>query len=162
MTVPLRAASPRARSRSDVAASARREREARAERARRRRRPPRLRPVLAELTPDHFYDPLHRALRDHLVDGAPLDEAGIGLLAELDAYAEAEGIGEAPAPNCCSGCASGSCSASFVRRRSTAAANSPRRLPDCASGQPRSAHRARLHFRRRTIPGSSIGRAFGC
>jgi DNA primase len=56
---------------------------------------PALKPVLAELTPEHFYDPLHRALRNHLVDGAPLDEAGIGLLAELDAHAEAEGIGEA-------------------------------------------------------------------
>jgi DNA primase len=54
-----------------------------------------LKPVLAELTPEHFYDPLHRALRNHLVDGAPLDEAGVGLLAELDAHAEAEGIGEA-------------------------------------------------------------------
>ena len=56
---------------------------------------PGLKPVLAELTPEHFYDPLHRALRDHLVDGAALDESGIGLLAELDAHAEAEGIGEA-------------------------------------------------------------------
>jgi len=56
---------------------------------------PGLKPVLAELTPEHFYDPLHRGLRDHLVDGTPLDEAGIGLLAELDAHAEAEGIGEA-------------------------------------------------------------------
>jgi DNA primase len=56
---------------------------------------PSLKPVLAELTPEHFYDPLHRALRNHLVDGTPLDEAGIGLLAELDAHAEAEGIGEA-------------------------------------------------------------------
>src|SRR5919198_329954 len=56
---------------------------------------PGLKPVLAELTPEHFYDPLHRALRNHLVDGTPLDEPGIGLLAELDAHAEAEGIGEA-------------------------------------------------------------------
>ncbi len=56
---------------------------------------PGLKPVLAELTPEHFYDPLHRALRNHLVDGTTLDEVGIGLLAELDAHAEAEGIGEA-------------------------------------------------------------------
>jgi DNA primase len=56
---------------------------------------PSLKPVLAELTPEHFYDPLHRALRNHLIDGTPLDEPGIGLLAELDAHAEAEGIGEA-------------------------------------------------------------------
>jgi DNA primase len=51
-----------------------------------------LRPLLQELTPDHFYDPQHRQLRAHMVDGAPLDEAAIGLLAELDARAEAEGI----------------------------------------------------------------------
>src|SRR4051812_43438228 len=56
---------------------------------------PSLRPVLAELTSEHFYDPLHRALRDHLVTGLTLDAAGVGLLAELDAYAAAEGIGEA-------------------------------------------------------------------
>ena len=58
---------------------------------------PSVRPVLAELTADHFYDPLHRALFHHLVDGAPLDAAGAGLLAELDAHAAAEGIGEATA-----------------------------------------------------------------
>ncbi|HEX3806505.1 MAG TPA: DNA primase [Gaiellaceae bacterium] len=51
-----------------------------------------LRPLLAELTPAHFYDPLHRAIRDHIVDGAPLDSDGIALLAELDARADAEGI----------------------------------------------------------------------
>jgi DNA primase len=51
-----------------------------------------LKPLLAELTPDHFYDPVHRALRAHIVDGTPIDEDGFGLLAELDARAEAEGI----------------------------------------------------------------------
>jgi DNA primase len=56
-----------------------------------------VRPVLAELTPAHFYDPSHRALFHHLVDGTPLDEAGAGLFAELDAHAAAEGIGEATA-----------------------------------------------------------------
>lgn len=53
---------------------------------------PELRPLLAELTPQHFYDPVHRALRAHVVDGTPLDADGIGLKAELDARAEAEGI----------------------------------------------------------------------
>ncbi len=95
MTVPLRAASlARASaptSQRVLDASAKLERNALAGAVAH----PALRPVLAELTPQHFYDPLHRALRDHLVDGAPLDEAGVGLLAELDAYAEAEGIGEA-------------------------------------------------------------------
>jgi DNA primase len=51
-----------------------------------------LRPLLAELTPEHFYDPHHRALRAHIVDGTPLDTEGTALLAELDARAEAEGI----------------------------------------------------------------------
>jgi DNA primase len=54
----------------------------------------RLRPLLAELTPEHFYDPTHRAIRAHIADGAPLDEDAVGLLAELDARAEAEGIDE--------------------------------------------------------------------
>jgi DNA primase len=53
---------------------------------------PSLRPLLAELTPEHFHDPAHRTLRAHLVDGAPLDDAGVALLAELDARAEREGI----------------------------------------------------------------------
>jgi DNA primase len=51
-----------------------------------------LRPVLAELSAGHFYDPVHRRLRDHIVDGAALDADGLGLLAELDARAEQEGI----------------------------------------------------------------------
>jgi DNA primase len=51
-----------------------------------------LKPLLAELTPEHFHDPMNRAVRDHLVDGVPLDGEGISRLAELDARAEAEGI----------------------------------------------------------------------
>ena len=51
-----------------------------------------LRPLLAELTPEHFYEPRHRALQAHIVDGAPLDAEGTALLAELDARSEAEGI----------------------------------------------------------------------
>jgi DNA primase len=54
-----------------------------------------LKPLLEKLTADHFYDPQHRLLRAHIVDGEPLDDASIGLLAELDARAEAEGIDEA-------------------------------------------------------------------
>jgi DNA primase len=52
----------------------------------------RLRTLLGELTAEHFYDPLNRSLRDHIVDGKPLDPADLELLAELDARAEAEGI----------------------------------------------------------------------
>src|SRR5262249_39872995 len=51
-----------------------------------------LRPLLGQLTPEHFYDPLHRRIREHIVDGTQLDSDGIALLAELDARAEAEGI----------------------------------------------------------------------
>ncbi len=55
----------------------------------------RLRPLLGELTPEHFYDPLHRRVRAHLVDGTPLDPDALELVAELDARAEAEGIDDA-------------------------------------------------------------------
>jgi hypothetical protein len=51
-----------------------------------------VRPLLAQLTPEHFYDPLHRKVREHILDGTTLDTDGIELLAELDARAEAEGI----------------------------------------------------------------------
>ena len=51
-------------------------------------------PLLAELPSEHFHEPLHRALRAHLVDGTPLDEEGVGLLAELTATASAEEIDE--------------------------------------------------------------------
>jgi DNA primase len=54
-----------------------------------------LKPLLHELTPEHFYDLQHRQLRAHIVEGAPLDEASLGLLAELDAHAAAEGIDQA-------------------------------------------------------------------
>ena len=53
---------------------------------------PELKPLLAELTPEHFYDPVHRALRAHIVDGVPLEPDEVGLFAELDARAVAEGI----------------------------------------------------------------------
>jgi hypothetical protein len=38
---------------------------------------------------------MHRVLRAHIVDGMPLDAEGVGLLAELDARAVAEGIDDA-------------------------------------------------------------------
>jgi DNA primase len=53
-----------------------------------------LQPLLGQLTPDHFYDPLHREVRAHILDGSPLGADGTALLAELDARAEAEGIDE--------------------------------------------------------------------
>ena len=52
---------------------------------------PELMPLLAELTPEHFDDEPHRALREHLVDGEPLDADGVALLAELDARGRARG-----------------------------------------------------------------------
>ena len=55
----------------------------------------RLRPLLAELTADHFYDDVNRRIRAHIVDGAPLDGDETALLAELDARAEVEGIDDA-------------------------------------------------------------------
>jgi DNA primase len=53
---------------------------------------PTLRDLLVQLTPEHFYDPLDRALRAYLVDGSPLDAEGLGLVAELEARADLEGI----------------------------------------------------------------------
>ena len=53
---------------------------------------PELHEVLAELGPEHFEDPLHRRLRDHLVQPGEVDPELLRLLAELDARAEAEGI----------------------------------------------------------------------
>ena len=51
-----------------------------------------LRPCSAQLTPEHFYDQLHRRIREYILEGTPLDADGVELLAELDARAEAEGI----------------------------------------------------------------------
>ena len=53
---------------------------------------PELTGILAELGPEHFDDPLHRRLRDHLVQPGEVDPELLRLLAELDARAEAEGI----------------------------------------------------------------------
>ena len=53
---------------------------------------PELAGILAELGPEHFDDPLHRRLRDHLVHPGEVDPELLRLLAELDARAEAEGI----------------------------------------------------------------------
>jgi DNA primase len=55
---------------------------------------PGLVPSLAELTPEHFDLVLHRRVREHLVSRAAADEEVIGALAELDARAAAEAIGE--------------------------------------------------------------------
>ena len=53
---------------------------------------PELLEVLSELGPEHFDDPLHRRLRDHLLEPGEVDPELVRLLAELDARAEAEGI----------------------------------------------------------------------
>jgi len=96
MTVQLRAGASAARAAAPVSqrvldASAKLERNALAGALAHER----LRPLLAELTPDHFYDPVHRALREHIVQGTPLEPEAVGLLAELDARAVAEGIDDA-------------------------------------------------------------------
>jgi DNA primase len=51
-------------------------------------------PVLAELGPDHFDSDLHRHLRAMLTGSAPEEPELLGLLAELDARAVADGIDE--------------------------------------------------------------------
>jgi DNA primase len=51
-------------------------------------------PVLAELGPDHFDSQLHRRLRALLIGTEPEEVELVGLLAELDARAVADGIDE--------------------------------------------------------------------
>jgi DNA primase len=51
-------------------------------------------PVLAELGPEHFDSELHRRLRGLLIDSESEDPELVGLLAELDARATADGIDE--------------------------------------------------------------------
>ena len=58
---------------------------------------PELKPVLAEITEEHFYNPIHRSVRGHIVNATPLDEEASALLAELDAWASVEGIDEGTA-----------------------------------------------------------------
>jgi DNA primase len=55
---------------------------------------PGLKPVLEELGAEHFDSDLHRRGRDYLLHGGEADEELVGLLAELDARAAAEGIDE--------------------------------------------------------------------
>jgi DNA primase len=50
---------------------------------------------LGDLTEHDFDDPLHRAVRNHLVHGTALDADGQALVAELDARLQTEGIDEA-------------------------------------------------------------------
>jgi hypothetical protein len=56
-----------------------------------------MRPVLAQITEDHFYDPAYRQIRRYIVDGTALDADGAALLAELDAWGAAEGIDDGTA-----------------------------------------------------------------
>jgi hypothetical protein len=55
---------------------------------------PGLLPALAELSGDHFDSDLHRRLRTHLVDQTEATPDVVELIAELDAHADAEEIGE--------------------------------------------------------------------
>jgi DNA primase len=51
--------------------------------------------LLAELTPDHFDDELHRRMRERLIEEEPHDDRElVSLMAELDARAAAEAIDE--------------------------------------------------------------------
>ena len=52
-------------------------------------------PVLAEMSPDHFDNELHRRLRANLVDGGEAEADLVPLIAELDARAAADAIDEA-------------------------------------------------------------------
>jgi len=50
--------------------------------------------LLAELSPEHFDNALHRRLQTYLTEGGEADSEVVALLAELDARAAAEGIDE--------------------------------------------------------------------
>jgi DNA primase len=56
---------------------------------------PSLRPLLVEVSSDHFDSDLHRRAREHLLESGDADRELLALLAELDARADAEGIDEA-------------------------------------------------------------------
>jgi hypothetical protein len=53
--------------------------------------------TLAAITPEHFRDPVHRGLRNDLVEGTAPSGAELVLLAELDALVPQEGIDESTA-----------------------------------------------------------------
>jgi DNA primase len=55
---------------------------------------PGLKRILEELGPEHFDSELHRRAGDYLLHGGVADEELVGLLAELDARAAADGIDE--------------------------------------------------------------------
>jgi DNA primase len=55
---------------------------------------PGLKRILEELGPEHFDSELHRRAGDYLLNGGVADEELVGLLAELDARAAADGIDE--------------------------------------------------------------------
>ena len=52
-------------------------------------------PILAEMSPEHFDNELHRRLRIHLVEGGEEEADLVPLIAELDARAAADAIDEA-------------------------------------------------------------------
>ena len=52
-------------------------------------------PILAEMSPEHFDNDLHRRLRAHLVDEGEAEADLVPLIAELDARAAADAIDEA-------------------------------------------------------------------
>ena len=52
-------------------------------------------PILAEMSPEHFDNDLHRHLRAHLVDEGEAEADLVPLIAELDARAAADAIDEA-------------------------------------------------------------------
>ena len=66
-----------------------------------------LRPLLGQLTPEHFYDPLHRSIRDHILDGTPLDADGVSCSPSSTRARKPRGSTLRPGRSSCGGCASG-------------------------------------------------------
>ena len=150
MTVQLRAGgssrAPRHRRRS---ACSTRARSSSATRSPACSRIPSLKPLLAELTPEHFYDPVHRALRAHIVDGdAARCRTRSGCSPSSTHGPSRRGSTRAPGRSCSGVCASARCAASCstpipcarrsCRRRCSACSSESRRSPahnfTCKSG----------------------------
>ena len=97
-----------------------------------------LRPLLAELSADHFYD--DATVRFEAISSTAPRSTRRASACWLSSTPTPKPRGSArrPAPSCCCAYASASSSASSVQHRSTDAASSPRRWRGSASGQPRS------------------------
>ena len=96
---------------------------------------PSLRTFLAELAGDHFDSELQRRFREALLDGVAETEDLIALRAELDAYAQREGLDERAGRSCSCGYGSAGCAGTSTRQRATSSASQSSRRSWRACGR---------------------------